>query len=151
MVHPEKSDWLKSQQKSQKKYRIIIATFGIIVLLSVIGGAAYALIFKSKNSYNNDNINESINPNDPGKSNDGKSNDGKSKKLGDPTANGQMYFTWDKKPVNLTITPNPAYKKIFYGVNYGPVNATFPWCTNTLGDVIEDIKLISQLTNRIRL
>ncbi|CAG8641631.1 11072_t:CDS:2, partial [Racocetra fulgida] len=61
------------------------------------------------------------------------------------------YFTWDKKPVNLTIVPNTAYKKIFYGINYGPVNATYPWCTNTLGDVIEDMKIISQLTNRIRL
>ncbi|CAG8851281.1 4266_t:CDS:1, partial [Racocetra persica] len=61
------------------------------------------------------------------------------------------YFTWDNKHVNLTIVPNTAYKKIFYGMDYGPVNATYPWCTNTLGDVIEDMKIISQLTNRIRL
>ncbi|CAG8496933.1 6572_t:CDS:2 [Paraglomus occultum] len=44
-----------------------------------------------------------------------------------------------------------ALHKSLYGINYGPVNATYPWCTNTLGDVIEDIKLLSQLTNRIRL
>ncbi|CAG8488034.1 12416_t:CDS:1 [Funneliformis caledonium] len=137
MGHPEKSEWLRLQQKSQKKYRFIVAAIGIIVLLCVVGGVGYAYLMKNKGAEINSDNNIDVSNDD--------------KKSGDPTANGQTYFTWDKKPVNLTITPNPALKKAFYGINYGPVNATFPGCTNTLGDVIEDVKLISQLTNRIRL
>ncbi|CAG8629276.1 1687_t:CDS:2 [Ambispora leptoticha] len=63
----------------------------------------------------------------------------------------QTFYTWDNKVVDLKIVPNPQLKKSFYGINYGPVNATYPSCGNTLGDVIEDVKLLSQLTNRLRL
>ncbi|CAG8666483.1 7013_t:CDS:1, partial [Scutellospora calospora] len=115
-------DWLRSQQQSSRKHRIKVTIIGIIILAAVIGGVAYFI----KNSNNNYLINSKKFPN-------------------------AKYFTWDKRPVNLTIIPNTAYKKVFYGMNYGPVNASYPWCSNTLGDVIEDVKLISQLTNRIRL
>ncbi|CAI2174596.1 5556_t:CDS:2 [Funneliformis geosporum] len=47
------------------------------------------------------------------------------------------------KEIALTDTLNYSVTVCKYGIE-GP-----NWCTNTLGDIIEDAKLISQLTNRI--
>ncbi|KAG9290444.1 hypothetical protein G9A89_007175 [Geosiphon pyriformis] len=63
----------------------------------------------------------------------------------------RTFLTWDGKTVDLKIKKDNKYKNSLYGLNYGPVNATWPSCGNTLGDVIEDIKVLSQLTRRIRL
>ncbi|CAG8509764.1 325_t:CDS:2 [Diversispora eburnea] len=135
MVDPNASEWLKSQQKSSRRHRIIVLTIGILILLGIIGGVVYFLKFKSPSGTSSDNSSNENNGN-IGTGNNSSPN---------------KYFTWDKKPVNLTIVPNPKLKNILYGINYGPVNASYPWCTNTLGDVIEDIKIVSQVTNRIRL
>ncbi|RHZ64067.1 hypothetical protein Glove_326g31 [Diversispora epigaea] len=132
MVDPNASEWLKSQQKSSRRHRIIVLTIGILILLGILGGVVYFIKFKSGGTGPDSNSNGS---------NVGTGNNSSPNK----------YFTWDKKPVNLTIVPNPNLKNILYGINYGPVNASYPWCTNTLGDVIEDIKIVSQITNRIRL
>ncbi|CAG8492899.1 9722_t:CDS:2 [Paraglomus brasilianum] len=151
MGDPNTSDWLKSQQKASRKARWLVGCLGLLVLLGIVGGVAYAVVSKSSNPQNS--------VTDTGGGNGGGSN-GSNGPLGGNGGNGStgvdpngntVYFTWDHKPVNLTITPNPALKKSFWGINYGPVNATYPWCGNTLGDVIEDIKLLSQLTSRIRL
>lgn len=131
MVDPNASDWLKSQQKSSRRHRMIVLTIGIIILLGIAAGVAY--LVKSNKSSNTSTDSSNNNIGSGGNSSPNK------------------YFTWDNKPVNLTIVPNPQLKKVLYGINYGPVNATFPWCTNTLGDVIEDVKILSQITNRIRL
>ncbi|CAG8643690.1 4147_t:CDS:2 [Ambispora gerdemannii] len=70
-------------------------------------------------------------------------------KSNNPTSDSNPTFTtWDGQSVNLTIQTNSIYKKSLYGINYGPVNATWPECGNTLGDVIEDVKILSQLTKR---
>ncbi|KAF9918644.1 hypothetical protein BX616_007074 [Lobosporangium transversale] len=53
--------------------------------------------------------------------------------------------------VNKTITPDPRLKKIFYGIDYTPRDSQEPGCKVNLGHVIEDMKVLSQLTNRIRL
>ncbi|CAG8811548.1 8095_t:CDS:2 [Cetraspora pellucida] len=121
MVDPNISDWLRSQQQSARKHRIKVIILGVISLVAIIGCIVFFTKISNKSSNSGNN------------------------------SSGTNYFTWDNKPVNLTIIPNVAYKKVFYGINYGPVNASYPWCTNTLGDVIEDVKMISQLTNRIRL
>ena len=149
MGDPNASEWLKSQQKASRKARWLVGILGLAVLLGIVGGVAYAVISKSNNaktdnSVASDGSSSSGGGNGPlgGGGNGGTGVDG----------NGNtVYYTWDNKPVSLTITPNPALKKSFWGMNYGPVNATYPWCGNTLGDVIEDIKLLSQLTSRIRL
>ncbi|CAG8483854.1 7394_t:CDS:2 [Acaulospora colombiana] len=145
-VDPNASEWLKSQQRSSRKYRIVIATLGIIVLLAIIGGVAFALTRSSHGRPDGAGNGSS--------ENGGHGTNTSPNNNTDPSGNGTsgaQYYTWDNKPVNLTIIPNANFKKAFYGMNYGPVNASFPWCGNTLGDVIEDIKLVSQLTNRIRL
>lgn len=54
-------------------------------------------------------------------------------------------------PTNYTITPDSRLKKSFWGLTYTPVNAQFPNCRVSYDDVVEDIKLLSQLTDRIRL
>jgi exo-beta-1,3-glucanase (GH17 family) len=52
---------------------------------------------------------------------------------------------------NLTIVPMPDLKRSFYGITYTPLNAQYPECGVTLGDVVEDVKVLSQLTTRLRL
>lgn len=146
-VDPNASEWLKSQQRSSRNWRIIIITLGLTVLLGAAAGITYGILRGSHgkpdgagsgNGTNNNSDNNNNPTNNPNQNPDG-------------SGNTTQYFTWDNKPVNLTINPDPNIKKSFYGVNYGPVNASYPWCGNTLGDVIEDIKLVSQLTSRIRL
>ncbi|KAG0256294.1 hypothetical protein BG011_004635 [Mortierella polycephala] len=53
--------------------------------------------------------------------------------------------------VNKTITLDPRLHKVFYGIDYTPQGSQEPDCKVDLGHVIEDIKILSQLTNRIRL
>ncbi|CAG8438628.1 17813_t:CDS:2 [Acaulospora morrowiae] len=146
MVDPDASEWLKSQQRGSRNHRIIIVTLGIIVLMGAVTGIVFSVMKNSHGAPDGSGSGKSGNNNtntgnDPNNKNPG----------GNPASPGAKYFTWDNKPVNLTINPDSNLKKSFYGLNYGPVNASFPWCGNTLGDVIEDIKMISQLTSRLRL
>ncbi|KAK5808414.1 glycoside hydrolase superfamily [Linnemannia elongata] len=53
--------------------------------------------------------------------------------------------------VNTTIIPDPNLRKVFYGINYTPRGSQEPDCRVNLGNVIEDIKILSQVTTRIRL
>ncbi|RKP13297.1 glycoside hydrolase superfamily, partial [Piptocephalis cylindrospora] len=46
---------------------------------------------------------------------------------------------------------NPDLSRSFYGLAYTPLSAQFPWCGSTLREVVEDIKILSQMTTRIRL
>ncbi|KAF9088505.1 hypothetical protein BGX23_007291 [Mortierella sp. AD031] len=52
---------------------------------------------------------------------------------------------------NTTIIPDPNLRKVFYGLDYTPRGSQEPDCRVNLGSVIEDIKILSQLTSRIRL
>ncbi|KAF9572061.1 hypothetical protein EC968_010392 [Mortierella alpina] len=61
-----------------------------------------------------------------------------------PTSNKPM-------PPITHFTPNPDLHKAFYGIDYNPAKALMPWCGVTLQNVVDDMILISQLTNRIRL
>jgi len=131
------SEWLEKQKRGSQKTRWIIILVAILVLACLIGGISYVLIHKSGSN--------SSTSSDDSSSGSGSGSDTNN------SSSGLTFLTWDNKTVNLKITPNPAYKKSLYGLNYGPVNASYPGCTNTLGDVIEDVKVLSQLTNRIRL
>ncbi|KAG0054735.1 hypothetical protein BGZ90_005912 [Linnemannia elongata] len=53
--------------------------------------------------------------------------------------------------VNTTIIPDPNLRKVFYGIDYTPRGSQEPDCRVNLGNVIEDIKILSQVTTRIRL
>ncbi|KAF9319517.1 hypothetical protein BG003_008908 [Podila horticola] len=53
--------------------------------------------------------------------------------------------------VNRTIHRDSNLVNAFYGIDYTPRGSQEPDCKTNLGNVIEDIKVLSQLTNRIRL
>ncbi|KAG0219432.1 hypothetical protein BGX33_003021 [Mortierella sp. NVP41] len=55
------------------------------------------------------------------------------------------------KPPITQFPPNPNLHKSFYGLDYNPAKTIMPWCGANLQDVINDINVISQLTNRVRL
>jgi exo-beta-1,3-glucanase (GH17 family) len=131
------NEWLEKEKRGNQKTRWIIILVAILVLACLIGGISYAVLQKSGSNASS--------------SNSSSANGDDSSSSGSGSGSGPTFLTWDNKTVNLKITQNPAYRKSFYGINYGPVNGSYPWCTNTLGDVIEDMKLLSQLTNRIRL
>ncbi|KAA1476228.1 glycoside hydrolase [Dentipellis sp. KUC8613] len=50
-----------------------------------------------------------------------------------------------------TFVKDSRLKQSFYGIAYTPAGSQLPNCGNSLGDVIQDIQLLSQLTTRIRL
>lgn len=136
------SEWLEKEKRGSQKTRWIIILVAILVLACVIGGISYAVLHKSGSNATSDSDSSSDNSNP---------SSGPGSNSGSSSGPGPTFLTWDNKVVDLKITQNPAYKKSLYGLNYGPVNASYPGCTNTLGDVIEDVKLLSQLTNRLRL
>ncbi|CAG8514834.1 9163_t:CDS:2 [Ambispora gerdemannii] len=146
MVDPNASEWLKKQQRASRKTRLIVSTVGILVIIAVVAGVVYALMHKGTSGGGN----SGSRGNSDGFSG-GNSGVGGGKGANLPSNPDGPYYTNDGKPVNLTITPDPRLHKSFYGINYGPILALFPWCTNTLGDTIEDLKVLSQLTNRLRL
>ncbi len=49
------------------------------------------------------------------------------------------------------FTKDPKLKQSFYGVAYTMMDALYPDCNEGLPSVIEDMQVLSQLTNRIRL
>ncbi|KAG0258555.1 hypothetical protein BG011_003222 [Mortierella polycephala] len=64
-----------------------------------------------------------------------------------------LYSDQDSKPLPpiTHFTPDPKLHKAFYGIDYNPAKSLMPWCGVTLQNVVDDIILMSQLTNRIRL
>ncbi|KAJ7168452.1 glycoside hydrolase family 17 protein [Mycena filopes] len=59
--------------------------------------------------------------------------------------------TSDSSSGPSVFTKNPALVRSFYGIAYTPEGSQLPGCGNSLGDIITDIQLLSQLTTRIRL
>lgn len=55
------------------------------------------------------------------------------------------------KPPITEFTPDPNLRKAFYGLDYNPAKSLMPWCGVTLQMVIDDVILMSQVANRIRL
>jgi len=149
MVDQGASEWLKKQQRASRRTRIVVSTIGILVVTGVLAGVIFALVHKgtsnSQTTGSNPSSNNSTGPNNGRNGGDA----GGGKYI--PNNPKGPYYTSDDKQVDLVITKDPNLSKSFYGINYGPKLAIFPWCTNTLGDTIEDVKMLSQLTNRIRL
>jgi exo-beta-1,3-glucanase (GH17 family) len=60
-----------------------------------------------------------------------------------------------EKPTTVSVItqfpPNPNLHKSFYGLDYNPAKTNMPWCGAAIQDVVNDINVISQLTNRVRL
>ncbi|ESK95077.1 glycoside hydrolase family 17 protein [Moniliophthora roreri MCA 2997] len=50
-----------------------------------------------------------------------------------------------------TFVKDPNLHKAFYGIAYTPEGSQLPNCGNSLANVIKDVQLMSQITNRVRL
>ncbi|KAF9941462.1 hypothetical protein BGZ67_005044 [Mortierella alpina] len=118
----EKSDWLRRQTRTSRKWRGICCGVGIIAFIAIIAGIVLGFVTRKGK------VDGLAPPADPEK----------------PTSNKPM-------PPITQFTPNPNLHKAFYGIDYNPAKALMPWCGVTLQNVVDDIILISQLTNRIRL
>jgi hypothetical protein len=55
------------------------------------------------------------------------------------------------KPLNMTIVKNENLHQSFYGIGYTPSDTQYPQCGSTAEAVLEDIKVLSQLTTKLRL
>ncbi|KAF9549227.1 hypothetical protein EC957_004527 [Mortierella hygrophila] len=138
----EKSVWLQKEHGKQKRVKICICV-GVVACFIVLGAI---LGFTYKEQWTRrDYSNIGTRPKNV---------------LGGP----QPTFTPGVNPleqlhqaiestfhVNTTINPDPNLHKVFYGIDYTPRGSQEPDCRVNLGNVIEDIKVLSQLTTRIRL
>ncbi|KAF9996562.1 hypothetical protein BGZ80_001461 [Entomortierella chlamydospora] len=71
--------------------------------------------------------------------------------VGDADVTEKIQSIESKSHVNTTINPGAGLNKVFYGIDYTPSGSQEPYCTVNLGSVIGDAKVLSQLTNRIRI
>ncbi|KAG2178474.1 hypothetical protein INT44_001626, partial [Umbelopsis vinacea] len=55
------------------------------------------------------------------------------------------------KQLNTTIVKNGDLHQSFYGIGYTPSLTQYPQCGSTAEEVLEDIKVLSQLTSRLRI
>ncbi|KAI8578670.1 hypothetical protein K450DRAFT_245982 [Umbelopsis ramanniana AG] len=55
------------------------------------------------------------------------------------------------KQLNTTIVKNGDLHQSFYGIGYTPSHTQYPQCGSTAEEVLEDIKVLSQLTSRLRI
>ncbi|KAF9911979.1 hypothetical protein EC991_001426 [Linnemannia zychae] len=117
----KESPWLESKKRTSRKWRRACCAVGLLIFVGIVAGIAIG--FTSRK----DKI------------------DG----LAPPTT-----FDPDKPttvPVITQFPPNPNLHKSFYGLDYNPAKTIMPWCGASLQEVVNDINLISQLTNRVRL
>jgi exo-beta-1,3-glucanase (GH17 family) len=122
----ESSDWLLKEQKSQKKQRTVVLSIGLIILTIIIGGIGYHYTHQSPSPIYPSSIQTA------------------------PTGNNAVNTTVPTG-TGLTITPDPRFIHSFYGIGYTPLNTQFPWCGASLANITEDIKILSQMTSRLRL
>ncbi|KAF9185350.1 hypothetical protein BGZ49_004318, partial [Haplosporangium sp. Z 27] len=132
----EKSPWLDRENRKRKKVRTCI-WLGVILCFLVCGGVL-ALVYKEQIFSTIKGRPKDHDHNGTTDNNDGASTD-------------KVQSIEAKFHVNTTITPIPGLSKIFYGIDYTPPGSQEPFCNVNLGTVIEDIKVLSQLTNRIRI
>lgn len=142
--HPvsEKSAWLQKEHKKQKQVRTCLC-LGVILCFLVLG-AILAFVFKEQIFHKD--TDSSLSPAQhsqkrrPGTGAGGKDT---RQQLNDSIES--IYH------VNKTIHRDPNLVNAFYGIDYTPRGSQEPNCKANLGNIIEDIKVLSQLTNRIRL
>ncbi|KAF9145359.1 hypothetical protein BGX30_009369 [Mortierella sp. GBA39] len=120
----ERSAWLKNKSSATRKYRSLCCVIGLLFFI----GAAVGIVlgFRARK----DKVDGLAPPPNPDKP---------TNPLKPPT------------PPITQFTPDPNLRKAFYGVDYNPAKAMMPWCGATLQPVINDMMLISQITNRVRL
>ncbi|KAG0334716.1 hypothetical protein BG004_000292 [Podila humilis] len=121
-VKVEKSAWLKSKSRTHRRWRGLCCVIGLLALAAAVTGITLGFISRKDKV---DGLAPTRDPEDP--------NPVK------PT------------PPITEFTPDPNLRKAFYGVVYNPAKSLMPWCGATLQAVINDVILMSQITNRIRI
>ncbi|TFK33229.1 glycoside hydrolase superfamily [Crucibulum laeve] len=122
------SPWLESEQRKSKRSRwIFVAAIVGLILIIIIAVVVGVVVSHNKKGSGSSSSSPS--------SSSGGSKGNTSTNLGDPSN-----FAKDS---NL--------HRSFYGLAYTPEGSQLPDCGNTLENVIQDIQVMSQLTNRIRL
>lgn len=130
----EKSAWLSKQEKKHTKLKAFAWIMGVICLAAIGFGLGWHYTHNSLD-YPHVNI-------EYGNGNSTNGTDSSGVPGSVPIA--------PEGSANLTITPI-GVQKAFYGMGYTSNGAQYPWCGVTLDQVIEDLKLMSQLTSRVRL
>ncbi|KAF8926354.1 hypothetical protein BGZ47_002783 [Haplosporangium gracile] len=140
----EKSAWLQKEHDKQKRVKtyVCVAVVACFVALGVI----LAFTYKEQGTRHDGKSSIATHP--------------KNKGIGRPqsgltpgaNAREQLQQTIESMfHVNTTIIPDPNLRKVLYGIDYTPRGSQEPDCKVNLGNVIEDLKILSQLTSRIRL
>ncbi|KAF9155342.1 hypothetical protein BG015_010188 [Linnemannia schmuckeri] len=140
----EKSVWLQKEHGKQKRVKTCLCV-GVVACFIALG-VILAFTFKEQWTHHDGNSSIATHP--------------KNKGVGGlqpgfmPGVNSreQLHQTIESTfHVNTTIIPDPNLRKVFYGIDYTPRGSQEPDCRVNLGNVIEDLKILSQLTSRIRL
>ncbi|KAG9299372.1 hypothetical protein G9A89_014020 [Geosiphon pyriformis] len=119
---PSGSEWLEKQQKSARRQKLILFVIGMSLVTIIVGVIGYHYTHRTPPTYPNI----------------------KQAPIGNEAVN-------TAKPSDISIIPNPKYIRSFWGIGYTPLNTQFPYCGASLANITEDIKILSQLTPRIRL
>lgn len=136
---PAESEWLQQQRHSKKKTRIIAIVVAIMVIIAIAGGVTAGVLLSKKGSSSSSKTSSSDSSGDGGDSG-GSGGSGGSGDINDGS--------W-KDYLN-----NPGFHKVFYGMDYTPLDALYPECLTkppTQAQINIDIAIMSQLTSRIRL
>ncbi|GJJ72115.1 hypothetical protein EMPS_04472 [Entomortierella parvispora] len=134
----EKSPWLRKQHGKQKQVKTCLC-LGVILCFLVLG---VILVFTLKEQMAKRVVGSQ--PHQGG-------GDDKGPGGGEDTRKRLHESIESMYHVNKTINRDARLPNVLYGLDYTPRGSQEPGCKINLGTVIEDIKVISQLTNRIRL
>jgi len=133
------SAWLEKEQTRGRRNRLLmvggIAVAAILIVGGIIAGVVIAKSHKSSSS------------------SPSSTNSTTSLKIGTPDPNSNYFAVVQQTDANdpSTFQKDPNLSNSFYALAYTPFGSQIPNCGANLRAVIEDVQLISQLTNKIRL
>jgi exo-beta-1,3-glucanase (GH17 family) len=127
----EKSEWLEDQSSSRKRWKWIIASTAIFLIVAgIVAGVTVPLLRKNSSS---------------------SSTSGSQTANGDTAANGDLGIN---SPEIQALMNNTNLHKVFPGIDYSPINTQYPDCLTfspSQNNVTRDLAVLSQLTNVVRL
>jgi len=140
----ENSDWLEKQQTASRRTKwYIIGGLAVAAIIIIIGVSVGVTV--SKNHKNNN-----LSSGSSGSSSGGSGGSG-STPAGYVAIPGTAGVVKANPKDPSQFAKDPRLIRSFYGFAYTPLNVQMPSCGAVQVNVTEDIQLMSQLTNRIRL